>query len=219
MRRRGEPDLSTPHPTRATPATGRAAADDPLLAAVLAGERDAPARIFAAYAPVVRAVIGRYLARRLPGATDLVDDLTHEVFIALLADDARRLRGFEGRCGCSFAGWLRVVAVRMTIDALRRERRLVALDDDSAAMTELRRTLRSDAPDPADAAVAAELAHRLAATVGGLAPKDRLLVELHLVRGVPLPEVARALGVSANAAYVRKSRVLKTLRHTIEASR
>ena len=189
--------------------------DEPLVAAALAGAPEARDRLFTAYAPVVHAAINRYLALRGRGQTDLADDLTHEVFLALFLDDGRRLRNFEGRNGCSFAGWLRVVAVRLTIDVLRRDRRMVSLDDDGTAMTELRRTLRSDSGDPERAAEGADLAAKLRDAIASLGPKDRLLVELHLLRGASLPAVATALGVTANAAYVRKSRVLERLRRTV----
>ena len=141
------------------------------------------------------------------------------MFLALLRDDGRRLRHFEGRNGCSFAGWLRVVAVRLAIDVLRRERRLVSLDDDGPAMTDLRRALRSEGGDPELGVQGHETAARLAGAIASLGPKDRLLVELHLVRGASLPVVAAALGVTANAAYVRKSRVLERLRRTVEEVR
>jgi RNA polymerase sigma-70 factor (ECF subfamily) len=137
------------------------------------------------------------------------------VFLALLHDDSRRLRHFEGRNGCSFAGWLRVVATRLVIDVLRRERRLVSLDDDGPAMTDLRRTLRSDSADPELGVQASEAAARLADAIARLGSKDRILVELHLLRGASLPAVATALGVTANAAYVRKSRVLDRLRRSL----
>ena len=188
---------------------------EPLVAAALSGAPDARDHLFVAYAPIVHAAIHRYLSLRGRGRTDLADDLTQEVFVALFHDDARRLRNFEGRNGCSFAGWLRVVAVRMTIDVLRRDRRLVSLDDDGATMTELRRTLRSDSADPARVAEGADLAAKLRGAIAGLGAKDRLLVELHLLRGASLPSVAETLGVSANAAYVRKSRVLERLRRLV----
>ncbi len=196
--------------------TDPAGTADPLVSAALAGAPGAHARLFETYAPIVHAAISRYLALRCRGRADLADDLTHEVFLALMHDDGRRLRHFEGRNGCSFAGWLRVVAIRLAIDVLRRERRLVSLDDDGPAMTELRRKLRSDHGDPELDVQGGETATRLTDAIARLGAKDRLLVELHVVRGASLPTVAAALGVTANAAYVRKSRVLERLRHSLE---
>ncbi len=193
-----------------------AAPVEPVVAAVLDGAPDGRERLYTTYGPVVRETIMRYLALRCRGRIDLADDLTHEVFVALLRDDGRRLRQFEGRNGCSFVGWLRVVAVRLVIDRLRRERRLVSLDDDAPAMTQLRRTLSGEGGDPELAMQASEAAARLADAIAGLGAKDRLLVELHLVRGAALPAVATALGVTPNAAYVRKSRVLDRLRRSVK---
>lgn len=215
-RRRPAPDLSPARPMDDSRAAQPRFATDPLLAAVLAGAPDAHERLVATYGPHVHAAISRYLAMRCRGRTDLADDLTHEVFLALFRDDGRRLRGFESRNGCSFAGWLRVVAIRLTIDVLRRDRRLVSLDDDGAAMTELRRTLQSTGDDPELAVQGVETAARLNQAIASLGAKDRLLVELHILRGASLPAVATALGVSANAAYVRKSRVLERLRRSVK---
>ena len=192
---------------------------DPIVAAYLAGEPDAAARFVATFDSVVREAIGRFLALRARARVDLVDDLTHEVFLALFRDDGRKLRTFAGRDGCSLAGWLRVVAVRLTIDRLRRDTRLVALDDETPGMLQLRRTLRSTDPDPEATMQGAETAERLAVAMAELGPKDRLLAELHLVRGRALEEVAEVLGVTMNAAYVRKSRLLERLRRTLGADR
>jgi RNA polymerase sigma factor (sigma-70 family) len=192
---------------------------DPVLAACLAGEPDASERFVTAFDPVVREAIGRFLALRARGRADLVDDLTHEVFLALFRDEGRKLRTFAGRDGCSLAGWLRVVAVRLTIDRLRRDARVVGLDDDTPSMLELRRSLRSPDPDPESTMQGAETAERLAVAMAELGPKDRLLAELHLVRGRALEEVAQVLGVTMNAAYVRKSRLLERLRRTLGAER
>jgi RNA polymerase sigma factor (sigma-70 family) len=192
---------------------------EPLLAAFCAGAPDASERLVTAYAPVVRAAIARYLVTRGRGRTDLADDLTHDVFLGLFRDDGRKLRNFQGRNGCSFAGWLRVVAVRLAIDALRREHRLLSLDDETPAMTELRRVLSSGTAGPEEIVQGSETAARLAQAIQQLAPKDRLLVEIHILRGAPLDAVAHALGVSANAAYVRKSRVLERLRQALKVTR
>jgi RNA polymerase sigma factor (sigma-70 family) len=218
LRRREMRILSLRRPS-AERADQRADAKEPLLVACQAGVPEALDRLVAAYAPMVRAVIGRYLATRRRGRPDLVDDLTHEVFLALFRDDARRLKSFQGRDGCSFAGWLRVVAVRVAIDALRREQPVLSLDDDTPAMIELRRSLASAGPDPEAVVRGTETADRLREVIASLGAKDRLLVELHLLRGTPLPAVAHTLGVTANAAYVRKSRVLERLRRHLEGTR
>lgn len=188
---------------------------DPVLEAFLAGEAGAAERLVDEFGGVVRDAISRFLAFRSRGRSDLTDDLTHEVFVALLRDDGRKLRTFAGRHGCSFAGWLKVVAVRMAIDRLRREGRLVPLDDDTPHMIELRRSLRNAGGDPEAALQGAEAAERLDRAMGQLAPKDRLLAELHLVRGRSLDDVAEILGVTMNAAYVRKSRLLERLRRLL----
>ncbi len=185
---------------------------DPVLAAYLAGEDGASERLVAAYGAVVREAIGRFLALRARGRGDLADDLTHEVFLALLRDDGRKLRTFAGRHGCSFAGWLKVVAVRLTIDRLRRESRVVALDDDTPRMLALRRSLASENADPEVAMQGREAAERLGHVMAQLNAKDRVLAELHLVRGRSLEHVAEVLGVTMNAAYVRKSRLVERLR-------
>jgi RNA polymerase sigma-70 factor, ECF subfamily len=195
------------------------AAPDPVLAAYLDGDPRGAERLVAAFGAVVHDAIARFLAMRVPGRSDLADDLTHEVFLALFRDDGRKLRTFAGRYGCSFAGWLKVVAVRLTIDRLRRDARVVALDDETPRMLELQRSLRSDEPSPEEALQGAEIAERLARAMEQLGPKDRLLAELHLVRGRALDDVARLLGVTMNAAYVRKSRILDRLRRMLGDAR
>ncbi len=196
-----------------------ATAVDPVLASYLGGEVAAADRFVATFGGVVREAIGRFLALKVRGRADLTDDLTHEVFLALFRDNGRKLRTFAGRDGCSLAGWLKVVAVRLTIDRLRRDSRMVALDDDTPGMLELRRSLRSEEPSPEENLQGAETAERLSLAMAELGPKDRLLAELHLVRGRALEDVAEVLGVTMNAAYVRKSRLLERLRRTLGSVR
>jgi len=202
-----------------TPAPRDEEGAEPLIAAYLAGDPHAAERLVASFGGVVRDAIARFLAVRVRSRLDLAEDLAHEVFLALFAENGRKLRTFAGRHGCSFGGWLKVVAVRLTIDRLRRDARLAHLDDDTPRMLELRRTLRSDAPGPEEAMQGVETAEQLAHALAELGPKDRMLAELHLVRGRSLDDVAQTLGVTMNAAYVRKSRVLDRLRRSLGRAR
>jgi RNA polymerase sigma-70 factor (ECF subfamily) len=188
---------------------------EPLLAALHARAPGAAEELVRTYRPVVREALCRFLAQRCRGRTDLADDLTHDVFVALFRDDNAKLRQFQGRNGCSLAGWLRVVAVRLAIDTLRRERRVVSMDDDSQRMHDLRRALASTSPGPEQMVAGGELGERLRLAVEALPPKDRMLVELHVLRGAPIEDVATALGASMNAVYVRKSRILDRLRRAL----
>ncbi len=192
---------------------------EPLVVAYLAGDPTAAERLVVEFGGVVRDAIARFLAMRVRSRLDLADDLAHEVFLALFADNGRKLRTFAGRHGCSFGGWIKVVAVRLTIDRLRREARVVHLDDDTPRMLELRRTLRTDAPGPEEVMLGVETAEQLSQALAELGPKDRMLAELHLVRGRTLDDVAQLLGVTMNAAYVRKSRVLDRLRRSLGRAR
>ena len=201
-----------PAPGDLSPASG---STDALRTACLTGAPGAAEELFRAYAPTVQDTLVRFLARRCRGRTDLAEDLTHEVFVAVLRDGARKLATFQGRDGCSLASWLRVVAVRLAIDALRRDRRLRWLDDGTPGMDAVQRSLVSATDGPEASVDAAETATRLERAIAGLGTRDRLLVELHLRRGAPLEQVASTLGVTMNAAYVRKSRVLDRLRRAI----
>lgn len=204
-----------PNVTEARDGDGDVRPEDPTLRAYLAREPGAADALVAEYRGVVRDAIVRFLGFRARSRMDLADDLTHEVFLALLRDDGRKLRTFAGRHGCSFAGWLKVVAVRLAIDRLRRESRMVALDDETPHMLELKRSLRSDGGDPEAAMQGSEVAERLARAFAELGPKDRMLAELHLLRGRALEDIAETLGVTMNAAYVRKSRLLERLRRSL----
>ncbi len=135
----------------------------------------------------------------------LLEDLYCDAFRALLEDDGRRLRLFEGRNGCSARSWLRVIVIRTTLNRLRRVRREVPLEA---------------APEPVDDADPLSLllgrerpgAESMWALAEGLSPKDRLMLEMLYVRGLPAEEVAAALRTSRGAVYTRKTRVVQALR-------
>jgi DNA-directed RNA polymerase specialized sigma24 family protein len=48
--------------------------------------------------------------------------------------------------------------------------------------------------------------------IDDLQPKDRLFVRLFYFKGLPIEEVAQALDITTNAAYVRKMRLHEKLR-------
>jgi len=150
-------------------------------------------------ATIVHAAIERCRKRlwahcyRMTGRRADADDLSQEAIARAIerADDLVDLAAVEG--------WLFRIATTVCLDHLRRERR-------SRAVTELVDPVAFDhlAVPPADPEASALLRDdvRLAvvAALQHLAPKQRAVILLHDVCGLPLAEVASTIGTNGNAA-------------------
>lgn len=139
---------------------------------------------------------------------DLVEDLFQEFFLSLIQDDFKKLRQFRGDRGCSLASWLRVVAARLTIDFLRKQKTTVNATDTD--------TIKSNQPDPPGSLIDDEEERLLSQAVQALPPRDRLFVDLHFRQALPPEEIAAILKVSVSAVYTQKSRILDKLRETLK---
>lgn len=200
-------------------ADGRAWATTPdhaLLAGCLDGRRSALAAFVERFARLVHHSVAGTL-RRSRGEVDArrIEDLCQDVFVALLADDCRRLRLYRGDRGCSLASWVRVIAVRTTLNRLRRDRPLVSLDGERAPR------LADPGPDPLDVMLARADRDRFEALIAlaeQLSDRDRLLLEMYYLRGMKAPAIAAALRVDRSVIYVRKNRLLGRLRKAAEAA-
>jgi RNA polymerase sigma factor (sigma-70 family) len=137
-----------------------------------------------------------------------VEDLYQDFFIAMLADDCKKLRQFRGDQGCTLASWLRLVVVRLTIDRLRKLNAPVDRFPDE----------ENEDLDPVGSVIRREQQAILAATIEKLAPRDRLLIELSFHQGLQPHDIAGILQMSVGAVYTQKSRVLDKLREFLEKS-
>jgi RNA polymerase sigma factor (sigma-70 family) len=139
-------------------------------------------------------------------------DLHNDFFVALLEDNARRLRGYKGSNGCSIRSWLRIICVRRTIDALRKRRKFVSLDagDDQRPIF----LLTDNRPDPLDTLLIQDTAKRseqLSLLTDALSPSDRLLLELIYVEKLSADHIASTLRIRKGAVYTRKTRLIQRL--------
>jgi len=138
------------------------------------------------------AEIYRYVRRRTRDEHD-AEDLTQQVF----ADAAASLR-CDGRPPIA---WLYAVAKRRFADAARRDaRRRTAVADVSG-----------DAEDYGPSVAAG-----LRAAFARLPSSQRDVVVLKLLRGASFAEIAGALGTSEEAARMRFSRALRSVRADLE---
>lgn len=178
-----------------------------LLTGCLKGEKAAWDAFVLQYSSLVyhtiRKTLGLYHAE---ARQELIEDLFQEIFLSILRDSFAKLRQFRGDRGCSLASWLRVVAARLTIDFLRKQK---------FPTVEIADSLASDDPDPSLRIIDQEEEKLLLRVLPDLPPKDRLFLELLYRKGLLPEEVAAFLGVSVSAVYTQKSRVVDKLREIL----
>ena len=176
-----------------------AATDAELATAVAAGDREALAAVFDRYAPRLLAFSQSMLHSRVDA-----EDCLQDIFI-LTATRASGLREPD-----RLRSWLFSIARHECLRRLDRRKREVLVDEipDRASF----------APDrPADAALDQELAALLSDAIGGLAERDRLVLDLADRQGLGTDEVAAALAMSPASAYKLLTRARATARRSIGA--
>lgn len=140
-----------------------------------------------------------------PDAADLVQD----VFLVL----SQRLAEFDYDQRKSFRGWLRTILINKFRDRQRRATLPLAGSNDT-----LEQVVSPDDGDVVSETEYRELlvARALEVMQAEFQPTTWKACWEHVVAGRPAAEVARELGITANAVYLAKSRVLRRLRAELE---
>ncbi|MCI0586166.1 MAG: sigma-70 family RNA polymerase sigma factor [Planctomycetes bacterium] len=175
-------------------------ADERLIRGCLTGDEESWRGLLARYTRFVGAIVRRILANRgLPHGTGEVEEETAEFFGDLCLHVEVTLGGYR-RDG-AFRAYLAVLA------ANHARRKAVRLAKD------LRRPdLPAEGPPVAGTVWAAEDAGEVRATLAECNSGERLLFELLFTDGAPPDQVASLLGITRDALYVRKHRLLRKVR-------
>jgi RNA polymerase sigma factor (sigma-70 family) len=184
-----------PETPPAAPVAARS--DEELMTAYAEGDVAAFRALFDRNAPLLARVV-----RAQVGSDDECRDLVQQTFLQL--HRARR----DYRAGQPLRPWLFTIAYNLCRDRWRARghRREIPIDQ---------------APPPVEATTASDLleeqqrAARLRAALADLPPDQRRVVEMHWFAGLPLPEVAVALGASLSAVKVRAHRAYERLRNNL----
>jgi RNA polymerase sigma-70 factor, ECF subfamily len=144
---------------------------------------------------------------RLQGGEDLSQDI-----VALLLEDRRKLASYDGRG--RLASWLRVMVSRAAIDRIRKTRRDISLDEQSEQGQEpaAGNSLPPDEAIGPDARWGPILARSLELELKSLPPRDRLMLGLYYLDGLPLKKIGEQLGVHEATA----SRWLDGIRNQVK---
>jgi RNA polymerase sigma-70 factor (ECF subfamily) len=169
------------------------------------------------YLPLLRRFAGR--ACRPAEAEDLAQELVTALMAGADAGHECRLTGYTGRG--SLASWLRVTVARAAVDRFRKTRREVSLDEIEETGTTDREPFQPRArvepvEDRLDAQWGPVLSRLLETELGSLEPRDRLLLVLYYVRGVPLKVIGRHFRVHEATASRWLDEVRRGIRKRIE---
>ena len=195
--------------------------DATMLEACLGGDPKAIRAVVDDLTPVIqsraaRALLRRYAHGQRRNLPQEVQELTQEVFLALFADDARVLRNWDSRRGLSLRNYVGLVAEREIADVLQsgrrrpwNERRTAEEPTDDEIGT---------APGPEAKVAARELFAGVTARLREeLSPQGFDLFEMLLVDDRPVEDACAATGMSRDAIYAWRSRLMKIVRRIADS--
>ena len=142
--------------------------------------------------------------RRLVGDPDYAADVAQEVWIQIF----RALPGFRG--DSQFGTWAHRIAVNRTLNALRRTKRMQALE------TGIEESTASTPPEDERPFLRASID----AATARLAPGARAVFVLHDVEGYTHEEIAKTLGITAGGSksqlFKARAKLRRLLSHLVE---
>lgn len=187
--------------------------DRQLLARCFSGDPEASDVLVRRFSNTVYATVLHALrARQVSFNTQDLEDLHHTVFLGLFDQGCKKLRQYQGKNGCSLNSWIRVVALRIVLNYVRKkgvdapswQKKRIPIEDLSS--------LHSEEADPPTVMEQKEQEKLVENGIQHLAPRDRLFMKLHFSLGLPMEKVAQAMQISVDNAYTIKHRSVERLR-------
>lgn len=169
------------------------------------------------------------VARAVTHDHDAAMDAYTFVLGQLREDGFKRLSSYKVTDGCTFDTWLSVVSRRLCLDHYRRKYGRARGDDVEAleahrerrrladlVSVEIEPELATDNPAPGAALDRAEILEALEATLGGLPPRDRLLLRYRFDDGLSAIRIMRVMKFrSIFHVYRRVNAILASCRSAL----
>jgi RNA polymerase sigma-70 factor (ECF subfamily) len=180
-----------------TPTTQQSDLD--LIEKIARGDRDALARLYDRYAPILLAVGQRILGERREA-----EDLLHDVFL----EAWRSIRDYDGTRG-SVRGWLCLRMRSRALDRLRSAGRARVVSMDEVGLPE------SESVCSEDPALGPDRA-RVRSALAMLSPEQRAVIELAYFEGLTSSEIATHLSIPIGTVKSRVAAAMSRLRAGLE---
>jgi RNA polymerase sigma-70 factor len=144
------------------------------------------------------------------------EDLAQEITVKMLKE-GNRLSGYNGRG--SLAGWLRSAVAHAAIDRFRRARRLVSLEDISQNrdLADLINPGEGEGEEFLDSRWAPVVSNAVSESLSRLAARDRLVLILYYLRGVPLLAIGRQFRIHEATVSRWLDRLRRNIRKQVES--
>jgi RNA polymerase sigma-70 factor (ECF subfamily) len=198
-----------------------------LIVACEQGDENAWTDLVERFTTTVRSA-ARSVSSNEDAAEDLAQSIWAELYGLRVRDDGRRaskLAYYSGRG--SLAGWLRAVVAQLSVDAFRKQSKLVQTEEDTdldrlardASISETSTFAAASVQNPEQSLTnrftRESLQQALTQAVGELAAEDRLLVKLYYFDNLRLREAGVVLGVHEATASRRLTRIQTDLRKRV----
>jgi RNA polymerase sigma-70 factor, ECF subfamily len=188
------------------PAAGPPAGDRAAVASACAGDSDAFRSLVERHSRYVFNV-----AYRLTGSASDAEDVVQTTFLRAY----QQLSRFEARA--DFRTWLHRITVNCSIDLIRgRRHREIGHDPEDLEVESAATGGHTVLPGPDRLLLSSEIRDRVAAGMSQLSASERLAFTLRHVEGLPIREVALAMGLKTEAAKNSIFRAVKKMRAALE---
>ena len=142
--------------------------------------------------------------------TQVVPDLFHTVFLSLIEHDYKKLRQFQEKSRLST--WLYVIAIRVTVDYLRKQSKYVSLDGETDETLAEREGIANGGPLP-DTLIELKQEKEIFQQIKKLlTSREQLFVELCYTRELASSKIAAILKTTENNVYQLKNRIRQKMK-------
>ena len=152
------------------------------------------------------------LAFRMTGNEQDAEDLVQETFLRAY----KQLHRFDGRA--AFGTWIYRICANCSLDLIRarKSRKEQQTPEDDGASTNWLDRIAAPEPSPERLTESGQIAGMLEPALKSLSEMERTAFVLRHYEGCDIEEIARALGVQANAAKHSVFRAVQKLRRALE---